>query len=79
MQRVKNYRLEKINLKTQDSANVFFANTGSFTIDSENLSMNTKSLTIDSAGAITSDTLRSEYITKFDTNLKSTGTLELIQ
>ena len=69
----KNYRLEKINLKTQDSANVFFGNTGSFTIDSENLSMNTKSLTIDSAGAITSDTLRSEYITKYDTNIKSTG------
>ena len=35
--------------------------------------MNTKSMTIDSAGAITSDTLRSEYITKFDTNIKSTG------
>ena len=35
--------------------------------------MNTKSLTIDSVGSITSDTLRSEYITKFDTNIKSTG------
>ena len=69
----KNFTFEKINLKTQDSANVFFANSGSFTIDSENVSMNTKSLTIDSVGSITSDTLRSEYITKFDTNIKSTG------